>query len=135
MGEQVQLSGTVSASPATASDGQFPSATVSIPFNLNPSTKPFNVATGGIPIVINSPSSFVAIPGVGGAVGPVTQAQLIYGRVSSAMQFRLTFTGDGTAKVMYVGGLFIIEVDPSHPVTLFEVQGSGTLELFATGIQ
>ncbi len=135
MGEQATLSGTLSASPASITDNQFPSATLNVPFNLNPAAKPFNVATGGVPISVNSPNAFVAVPGIGGSFGPVTQAQLVYARVSSAMQFRLTHLGDAVAKVVYVGGLFVLEADPSKPVTLFEVMGSGTLELFACGVQ
>jgi len=132
--EQVQLTGTVLGAPASTTDSTFPASAVNIPFTLNPPQKTFNVAAGGFPINLNSPAAFVAIPGIGGVVGPVTQAQLLYGRVSTPMRFRLTYLGDATPYVSYVGGIFIIEADPSSPITLFEVRGSGTLEFYATGV-
>ncbi len=135
MGEQAQLSGTLTVSPASTGESQFPSGVTSIAFNLNPAQKSFNVGTGGQPINVNSPNAFIAIPGIGAAPGPVTQASLLYFRSNVPMRIRLTYSGDATPYVSYVNGLLIVEVDPTFPVTKVEVQGAGTLEYFVVGNQ
>ena len=133
---QAQLSGQLVAGPAdSAQDNLFPAATTNEPFTLNPPATPYNVATGMMTAVVTSPNAFEALPGVGGAVGPVTQAKVLYLRVQVPMQFRITYSGDGTPKVRYVRGLSIEEVDLAHPITLVEVQGSGTVTYFAAGDQ
>lgn len=131
---QVTLSGTILGSPASSSDSQFPSSALNIPFQLTPSPKTFNVAAGGVPVSINSTGSYVVVPGIGAAPGPVTEAQLLYVRVSTPMLVRLTYKGDATPYVSKVGGLLVIEVDAANPITKFEVQGAGTLEFYATGL-
>lgn len=131
---QLQFAGQLVTGPAS-SDTTFPGGVSNIPLLTNPSPRPYNVTTGDQAVMVNSPSSFVTLPGIGGTVG-VTQATFLLMRVNVPMQIRLTFSGDATPKVFYVGGLFgPLETDPSKPITLVEVQGSGTVEYLATGNQ
>jgi hypothetical protein len=135
MGLQVQIAGTLVAGPAQSTDTTFPSTVTNEPFNLNPANKSYNVTTGMNVVSANSPSSFETLPGIGGAVGPVTQAKVLYLRTVVPMQFRITYTGDATPKVRYVNGISIEEVDLSHTITLVEVQGAGVVSYWACGDQ
>jgi hypothetical protein len=134
MANSVQLSGTLIASPSATSDTSFPAGTDNIPFNLNPPAKVYNVSTGNV-VAINSPSAFVAIPGIGAAPGPVTQGQLLYVRSIGPMQIRKTYGAFGVVGPEPFSGLHIIESDPSNPLTLLEFKGSGTIEFWSCGVQ
>jgi hypothetical protein len=132
----VSFSGQLLAAPAAVSDSQIPAGTDNIPFNLNPPAKPFNVSTGNV-VQVNSPASFVTIPGVGGAVGPVTMGSLLYMRTLSPMRVRKTYgsivIGGATGEPF--SGLHVIECDPASPLTLLEVMGAGQIEFWVCGLQ
>jgi hypothetical protein len=130
MSLQVSLTGTLVAGPSASSDNAFPSGTATIPFNLNPDPKGYSVDTGKNVLSLNSPSAFVALPGVG-ALGPVTNAELVYFRTQVGIDIRLT-TSAG-AVVVHPAGLLIWETDPAQPITLIEAKGAGTIEYYACG--
>jgi len=71
-----------------------------------------------------------------GPAQAVTQANFFYFKSSSAVNLRLTFddgAGGTTTATVQVSGLFITEVNNSLPLELVEVQGSATVEYFASG--
>jgi hypothetical protein len=133
-GGAVQLTATLLAGPTTVTDNQFPSGTTNLPFGLNPPQKAYNVDTGVMVANVISPVAFVALGGVGPG-GSVTQAQTLYVRTLTPVQVRLTYLGDVTPKIRYLGGATLEEADPAHPITLVEVMGSATVEYYAAGLQ
>lgn len=120
--------------PSSSTDGDFPGATVSSPFDLNPPNKPAavsfkttrNLATTG---------SYVTLSGVG--VGEdVTQGTFLYGRSRAPMLIRVTTAGSpDVVAVVPVQGLFAIEFPVGSYLKLLEAQGSGVLEYFVSGNQ
>lgn len=132
MSNTVTCAGAIAAEPSTVTDGSFPAGSTSIPFALNPPSKPFTVDTGRALVNVNSPSSFTAFAGVG-AGAAVTQASFLYVRTQSPMQVRIT--QNGSTSVVKTSGLFVLEPEPGSEVTLVEFQGAGTVELYASGTQ
>lgn len=133
--QQVTLSGQLVASPASVSDSGFPSGVTSVAFNLFPAKKPINVDTGVMRPIVNSPASFVTLPGVG-AGGPVTQGTTLYLRSSTPMQIRTTTAVPSAADVVAIetiSGLKIVEYDAAHYLKLLEIQGSGPIEYYVSG--
>lgn len=131
----VTLSGELVAGPSSASDNQFPSGTDTCPFNLNPSPKSYAVRTGVQQVQVASPTSFVALGGIG-SNSSVTKASLLYLRVQTGMDVRITRdnpAGGSFVTTEHPGGLLIYECDPAQPITLVEVQGSGGVEFAAFG--
>jgi len=104
-----------------------------IPFTLTPSTKPYNVDTGRNNAQVNNPSAYGALAGVG-AGSTVTQATTLYVRTSTTMLLRLTFGSTVLADIPILG-VFVMEFDPSKPLTLLEVKGAGAVEYYAAGSQ
>lgn len=132
MSNSVTCAGTIAADPSTVSDGSFPAGSTSIPFALNPPSKPFAVDTGRQLLTVNSPSAFTAFAGLG-ANAAVTKANFLYVRVNQSMQIRIT--QNSVARVVQTNGLFVLEADTGVEVTLVEFQGAGTVELYASGQQ
>jgi hypothetical protein len=131
----VNINGTLISGPPVASDSSFPSGVTNIVFGTQPPQKSANVQTQNVRQV-NSPTAFVSLDGVG--VGEtLTQGNTFYARVQSPMQLRFTFDSTPTpiVSVIPVQGLYIFEADPSHPIILVEVMGSGTIEYFVSGNQ
>src|SRR6266850_7723933 len=121
----VTLSGELVSGPSASSDNQFPAGTDTCPFNLNPTPKNYTVRTGVQQVPVASPSAFVALGGIGTSV---TKASLLYLRVGSGMDVRITRVnpaGGSFVTTEHPGGLLIYECDPAQPITLVEVQGSG----------
>lgn len=132
MGQQATCDGTINAQPSTVTDGSFPAGSTSIPFTLNPPSKPFNVDTGRQLLSVNSPSAFVAA----GAIGPngaVTAATFLYLRTQSPMSVRVTQAS--VARVFLVSGLLVLEPQSGSEITLVEFEGAGTVEMYACGQQ
>jgi hypothetical protein len=139
------LDATLTETPQGASDSSaFPSATTTIPFGLNtaPNAKPVMASTGRMTRLINSPSAFVTLEGVG-TNDTVQQASTLYARVrSGGFQFRVTFANPPVplspiVSILPQAGVLLLEPDAASGfyVTKFEVQGSGTLEWYASGVQ
>ncbi len=133
MSNSVQCSGSVVAAPSATSDTTFPAGTDDIPFNLNPSSKPYNVSTGNV-VNVNSPAAMVAIPGIGVAPGPVTQGQFLFLRTTTPMKVQKTYGATVIGPEPW-SGLMIIEMDPNNPLTGLSVQGAGTVEYWVCGLQ
>lgn len=138
------LDATLTETPQGASDGsQFPSASTTIPFGLNtsPNAKPVQASTGRILRQINSPSAFVQLDGVGTG-DAVTQASTVYLRVRTpAWQARITFNNPANVmspivSVLPIAGVLLLEPDYASGffVTKVEIQGSGSVELYASGL-
>jgi hypothetical protein len=136
LAEVIQLQpATLMAGPSTSNDGSvFPSGNTIIPLDLIPVQKPYVVSTGRQLPTVQSSGGFTALSGVG-AGQSVTQAHTVYVRTQSPFMFRVTYLGDAVPKVRYTSGLWIEEVDPTHPVTLLEVQGTGQVEYLCVGNQ
>lgn len=134
MGEAVQLQGaTLAAGPTVVSDGsQFPSGSTTIPFALNPAQKPYVVETGRVLPTVNTANAYQIMQGIGTG-GPVTQAHTLYVRVAAPMKIRIT--QNGVTNVVLLNGVLLLEFDPSNPMTLLEINGSGQVEYAAWGNQ
>lgn len=130
------LQAQLSSGPATVSDGTFPPGVTQVQLQLNPSTRQVNVDTGAMVANVNSPSAYVTLPGIGGAVGPVTQGLFLYLRTVAPVAVRLTMFGasGNTTSVLLTNGLLVLEFDPLHYLTLLEIQGTGTVEYYAAGL-
>jgi hypothetical protein len=131
---QLQFSGQLVAGPAMVSDSFFPSGTSTIQLSTAPSPKQYAVDTGPQRPLVNSPSSFQTLSGIG-AGQTVTMASFLYFKSLTPVQLRLTYSGDATPKVRYTNGNVIEEFDPAHPLTLLEIMGSGQVEYWACGLQ
>lgn len=134
MGLQAQLQAILTVGPAAVSDSFFPSGTSTVPLFLNPSPKQYNVDTGPQRPQVNSPNTYAALSAIG-AGQTVTQASLLVFRSNVPVKLRLTYLGDAVPYIRYVNGLVIEEFDPSHPLTLLEMQGAGQVEYWACGLQ
>ena len=135
MGLQAQLSALLTAGPAT-SDTCFPSGTRTIPISLSPSTKAYSDDSGNA-FMLNSPSSFFAVPGVG-AAGIVTKATTLYLKSGSQVLVQLTFanpSGTPTVIVEPLQGLKLNEYPPGYELTGLALQGTGQIEYWAAGTQ
>lgn len=132
----VSLSGTLTAAPQQASESLFPTGVLSAAFNLTPASKPYTAAVSGNRLV-NSPSSFVELDGVGTSE-TLTQGQTLYLRTSVRMLIRVT-THDGilnsdVVSTLCVKGLYIQEFGDSDYLKLLEAEGSGTIEWWVGGL-
>lgn len=137
MPQAVTLTASLTAGPTAAGDTSFPRSTTTLPFGLSPASKAYTVDTGASSASVSSPSTFVALPGVA-AAGPVTQAAFLYLSTQVPFLAELTFTapsGPDIVSVVPVSGILIVEPDSSHPLVGIRVQGSGTIEYYACGLQ
>jgi hypothetical protein len=135
MSGQLQLPATLTATPSMCG-GSFPSGITQIPFGLNPPSKPYTVSTGAMVATVDSPSSFVALGGIG-AGGAVTQATTLYLRTTApiALQLIRNNNGSGTTTITLgqVSGVFLLEAPAGYEVQSVLVEGAGTVEYFAAG--
>ena len=133
----VSFQGEIEARPQVVSDTSFPGGRTDISLILTPTSKPAGVMTGVALRTINSPSSYVALTGVG-VTDTVTQSNFVYLRTNAPMLIRLTFK-DGSnpdiVSVLPMNGACVYEVDVSRYLKLIEVMGSGQVEWFASGPQ
>ncbi len=132
-----KIEGTLDVGPASVCDSEFPGGDSTANLTLTPASKVANVATGIPRMTLNSPGAYVALSGIG-ALGPVTQANLLYLRSEQAIWVRLTFENGSDADVVSelpVQGLLIIEVESARYIKLLEAKGSGKIEWCASGVQ
>lgn len=137
------LDATLTEAPVPCSDpGGFPSTSTTIPFELNPPSKSVVVSTGRKLVTVSSPSAFVTLLGATGDTS-VNQAGTVYMRVSSgAFQARLTFANAAApsspiVSILPIAGVLCLEPDAGtgYACTKVEVQGSGIVEFYASGLQ
>lgn len=138
MSLQASLVATFQAGPSVATDSQFPSGVTTIPFGLNPPTKPFGSDTGAMRSTVNSPTSFVVLGGVG-PTSDVQAATTLIVRTATPMLIRSTFQnpagGADIVSIEPINGTKLCEYPPNGVLKLLEVQGSGQIEYYASGLQ
>lgn len=131
---QINLQGSLSGGPTSASSDAFPAATINIPLSLRSSPKGFGCATGVLQRQIAA-SSFVVLAEVGPG-GSVVKANFLYLKCNGPVLLRCTFDdglGGDIVAVEPVNGLVVKEVDDSKFLKTVEVQGNALLEYFACG--
>jgi hypothetical protein len=131
MSGQLTLAGSELVATPQCAAGSVPSGITNIPLALNPCNKPFNVSTGDQQYTANSPSSYVTLSGIG--VGGVTAASFFWMNCPTGIQVKLTLA-DASTLVVFVSGNFMLEATAGKEVTLAQVQGSATIEYFASGM-
>lgn len=90
---------------------------------------------GSITRTIASPASFLTLSGIG-ATDAVTQGSFLYVFTDSAMTLRITCddgAGSTALELIPIQGLFVRQFDPSKPLELLEVRGSGRITYAACG--
>lgn len=111
-------------------------ATVSFSIGLCPNPKPSGARFFGRP-TINSPSAYIALPGIGAAPN-VTAVNFLHLRVTNTFKVRLTQLdpegGADIVSILNVGGEFDIEFPATGTCKLVEVKGAGTVEYLASGM-
>jgi hypothetical protein len=125
----VNLEGSLSAGSGSG-DCTFPSMAATATLNTSPSPKSYQNATGTLVRLVASPVAYAVLSGVGVA-DTVTECDFLYLRTNATVLVRLTQSA--STKVLSVSGTLIIEPPTATPITLVEVQGSATVEYFASG--
>lgn len=97
----------------------------------------FTNATGVLTRTISATDpNFEALSAIG-PDGDVKAADLFYIRTSGAIKVRIT-QNDGSGgfivSTFEVQGLFLLEAPTNKQITLVEVQGTGPVEYFASGV-
>lgn len=131
---QLSLSGALVGGPPTAGDG-FPASLFNTPISTLSSPKSFQVASGVISRLLNSPSSYVTLQGVGSA-DTVTHGDFLYFKCDGQILLRLTFddgVGGSTTAVLPLMGLHVAEYQTAKFLKLLEAQGSARVEYFISG--
>lgn len=133
---QLKVEGALIAGPTSATD-VFPAGVLTHPLSTAQTPKGFQVGTGVLTRLLNSPAVFLAFPELGGNAA-VTKANFLYMRSSAPMTLRLT-TDDGSGgsvvAVEPMQGLLIHEYPDNKFLKLLEVMGSGPLEYAIFGQQ
>jgi hypothetical protein len=131
---QIDLQGALTGGPPSGGD-TFPAAVFTAPLRFRSNPKGFGVATGVLTQIVASPAVYLTLPGVGTG-GVVTKADTFYLKSSGPIDLRLT-TDDGAGgdvvSVVPCDGLHLSEFPTSKFLKLIEVQGSATIEYFASG--
>lgn len=81
---------------------------------------------------MNSPSTYVALDGVG-TNNTVPKGDTLYMRTQVPFKVRLTFADASVITNLPLQGLFILELDPANMLTLLEAEGAGQIEWFVSG--
>jgi hypothetical protein len=123
----VNLEGSLSAGSGSG-DCTFPSMAATATLNTSP--KSYQNATGTLVRLVASPVAYAVLSGVGVA-DTVTECDFLYLRTNASVLVRVTQSA--STKVLTVSGTLIIEPPTATPITLVEVQGSATVEYFASG--
>lgn len=131
---QLQLTGALTAGPASSFDG-FPSMTASSPLQFMSTTKPSNVCSGSILRQVASPGSFVALTGVG-AADTVTKADFLMLQTNSPLTIRKTI-GDGaggtTTVTETIHGLVVQEFASGYELQMLEAKGTSACQYLVSG--
>ena len=128
----IRLSGTLESGP---SSGPLSSSFVtSLAFACE--RKAFLNASGVLQRRLESPNAYVSLSAVGDDAD-VPTANLLYMKSESEMLVRLTLqdgVGGSETVVLPLHGLLVYETQSERKITQVEVQGSGLLEYFASGV-
>ena len=114
-----------------------PAGATLIPFQTNPNPKVASASTGDMTITVDSPSSYVALPGIAASNSNVTQGTFLALVTDGPVLVRTTTynAGGNVIAVEPVLGLKVVEYDPNAYLVLVEVQGAANVEYFASGPQ
>lgn len=131
----LKVSGTLSAGPASVSEGGFPSLTSGCPLSLLAGTagKTYGAGTGIQSQNVNSAGAFVAL-----VLGGVATGTALYFKCAGPMQLELTMadTPANLVSVIHVQGLVgPIEFPQSHELLGLRVKGVGQIEYMVVGNQ
>lgn len=130
---QLVLSGSLSVGPATSSPNVVPSASAVVQLFFANGSKASNVTTGSTSKVLNSPSAFVALGGIG-TNEDVTTADFLYLNATAPILVELT-TQDSAVNVVACAGPTMLNVNPANMIVGVRLKGSATIEYFASGPQ
>ncbi len=133
----VVLDGSFVGTPLVGGEASFPNGVSVGQFALTPSPKPYGSLSPAQTTSIDSPSSFVALSGVGTTV---KQANTFYLRTDADVVVRITQL-DGASptpapsspQLISVKGLLVIEASNARAVVLVEVKGTARVEWFSSG--
>lgn len=128
---QTRFNATLVAGPTASAECVFPGMTATLPIDLTPNPKSWQVATGVLTrrVSVVAPA-WLELDGIGSG-HTVSEAHFIYIRSDAPILVRTT---QGIVAASHtVQGIFLIEAPESAPIVLLEVQGSGTIEYFAQG--
>ncbi len=131
---QVQLSGSLSAGPPSAS-GSFPSSAMSEQISLLVGLKGYSNASGVLSRTIASPNAFVALPSVG-ETGDVAAADTLYFKSNGPVVLELTLddgSGGDTVLPLDVHGLVLAEFPADKALKGLRVKGSCQIVYFVSG--
>lgn len=132
---QLNLNGQILAGPPQSGGNGFPAASFNVPLQTLQTPKGFQVGTGVLTQIVNSPSAFVPLNGVA-TDAAVTQGDFLYLKVNAAVILRIT-TDDGAGGTniveVPVHGVIIMEFPTLNALEVLEVQGTGTVEYLVTG--
>lgn len=131
---RLQLEGTLTIGPPCAVEccGGVDGAETTLPVCVKVEA---TAVVGAITRTLASPGSFVTLSGIG-ASDAVTQGSFLYVMTDAAMTLRITCDdgAGGTAlELIPVQGLFVRQFDPTKPLELLEVRGSGRITYAACG--
>ncbi len=131
---QLNLSGALTAGPQGGGD-VFPASQYIVPVAFREGSKQYTPGTGVLTQVLNSPSAFVRLEGVGPAA-PVTQGSFLYLKTDSPIDVRITHddgSGGQTVVIIPVHGLLMYELPTTKPLELLEAQGASKVEYLVVG--
>lgn len=141
---QLLLSGSITVSPqsvvgttlAASANGTVPAGVTQIPFAATPSPKPSSRMGGGNK-VLNSPSAFQSISGLG-PTDDVTTADVLFVKSDGPVQLQLTqqnlsTPGGFITSVVNLFGTTWIEFPSGGYLTLLSAQGACNLEVLISG--
>lgn len=143
MGSQIQVNGSITQSPPNVvgttisawPNGTVPAGTIQIPLLLTPSPKQSARCAKGSR-VLNSPSSFQVISGLG-ATDDVTTADTLYLKCDGPIQLQLTMVnpagGSPIVSVVNLFGSCLLEFPSAGYLTGLAAQGNANLEFLISG--
>lgn len=141
MSNSIQIVGTVTLGPpGGVCEGSFPGASLQMQFGIGAGCGPCSglpapVSAYGTPY-INSPGSYVALPGIG-AGGLVAKVNTLYMKTQALLLLRLTFLVPSSSNLVVadipLNGPWVQTFPDSHELVLLEVKGTANIEFLATG--
>jgi len=138
----IRVTGSLTVGPPCACDGgdtSYGNGVSNIGLNLFPCPKSSQVDTGVNRRMINSPTTFVTLSGVG-ADDNVTQGDTLFVRCVSPVLLRVTFYNPNLpmspwVSVIPLQGMILVEPPQNSYIMMLEVQGVGQIEYLVSGQQ
>ena len=139
----LKIDGTLTAGPPSACDSTFPGMVASTPLSTvggGCNGKGYQVASGILAMMLNSPSAFVQMSEPNGTSGAaVTKANFLYLKSDAPISMRRT-QDDGSGGNIIVTdpgfqGLVVMEFADINFLTKLELKGTSRIEYFVCGNQ